>query len=86
MNRIKAPYTPEQVEKLNDFQKNGNFVEFTCCSPFDEPECLRAVKVVDGVVVEGESEGLLTATTEGWICPCGKYTQDWTYDFMFEGK
>ncbi len=26
--------------------------------------------------------GTLTATTEGWVCPCGKYKQDWAHKIM----
>ena len=29
-----------------------------------------------------ENEGILTASTEGWVCPCGEYKQDWAHDFM----
>jgi hypothetical protein len=75
MNEIKAPFTKEQVEKLNDYQINGNFHPFTCCSPKEIKECQRA---------SGENEGLLMATEEGWVCPCGKDKQDWVYEFMIE--
>jgi hypothetical protein len=33
-----------------------------------------------------ENEGMLKATTDGWICPCGEYKQDWAHDFMAENK
>jgi hypothetical protein len=27
---VRAPFTPEQVENLNDYQASGTFHEFTC--------------------------------------------------------
>ena len=29
-----------------------------------------------------ENEGILIASTQGWVCPCGEYKQDWAHDFM----
>lgn len=82
---INAPFTLEQIEKLNEYQTKGMFHPFTCCSPGDIPECLRACKKVDGQIIKGSSDGVLIATTKGWVCPCGKYTQDWAYNFMTKG-
>lgn len=31
-----------------------------------------------------ENEGILVATTEGWVCPCGEYKQNWAHSFMVE--
>lgn len=70
---IKAPFTDEQVKALNEYQTKGRFHPFTCCSPESVTECLR---------IKGTAEGLLTATNDGWICPCGKYKQDWAHEFM----
>lgn len=28
--RVRAPFTPEQVESLNAYQRSGRFHEFTC--------------------------------------------------------
>ena len=69
MNQIKAPFTKEQVIKLNEYQHKGNFHPFTCGGE----HCVRS---------EREDGGLLIATEEGWICPCGKYKQDWCHSFM----
>ena len=33
-----------------------------------------------------ENEGVLIATTDGWICPCSEYKQNWTHQFMAESK
>ena len=86
MNKILVPFTEEQVKRLNEYQQSGIFHPFTCCSPENIPECTRAVHEVDGKVVGGTSDGLLIATTEGWICPCGKYKQNWTWGWMTELK
>lgn len=77
MEEIKAPFTDEQVKNLNDYQTTGRFHPFTCCSPEEIIECTRA---------NGTSEGLLVATNDGWICPCGKYTQNWAHKFMTEKR
>ena len=73
LKMIYVPFTDEQVKNLNNFQKNGRIHPFTCCSPEDIVECRSG---------EGTSKGLLEATNNGWVCPCGKYTQDWAYEFM----
>ncbi len=53
----------EYIEYLNNYQKNSYTHPLTCCS-FNG--CNR---------LEQTNEGVLIATKEGWICPCGKYTQ-----------
>lgn len=69
-NTITAPFTEEQVERLNKYQNEGRFHPFTCCS---HDGCKRG---------EREDEGILIATKDGWVCPCGKYKQNWAHDFM----
>lgn len=70
MGKITAPFTPEQVKKLQQWQNTLSFHPFTCCS---HEGCERG---------EDKDGGVLVPSTEGWICPCGKYTQDWAHDFM----
>jgi len=70
MAHIKTPFTVEQVEKLKEWQSNGMNHPFTCCG-YDG--CIRK---------EQKNEGELIPYSEGWICPCGRYTQDWCHDFM----
>jgi hypothetical protein len=31
-----------------------------------------------------EKQGILIATNEGWVCPCGKYKQQWAHKLMIE--
>lgn len=73
-NKIFAPFTEEQVEMLNKFQQNGHYHPFTCGSPDEIPECTR----------KSGSQGILIATVDGWVCPCGKYHQDWAHSFMVD--
>jgi hypothetical protein len=79
MNILEAPFTQEQVDKINKWQNSWDYHPFTCCSPEEIEECLRANK--QGKTFE-ENEGLLIATLDGFVCPCSKYTQDWCYEFM----
>ncbi len=75
INKIKAPFSKEQVEKLNEYQGKGEFHPFTCCSDdAGGTDCER----------RNGKEGKLIATEEGWVCPCGKYSQKWAHKFMSE--
>lgn len=69
-NPLVAPFTPEQVVALNDYQRARRFHPFTCGNnrgthPF-----------YDG------DKGVLVATVRGWICMFCDYTQDWAHPFM----
>lgn len=65
-----APWTQEQVDALNRFQQRGDFHPFTCGSGRRTDEC------------HADGEGVLLATTEGWVCPFCSYTQRWAHEFM----
>jgi hypothetical protein len=73
---VKAPWTREQVEALNHYQRSGKFHAFTCGNraktfhPFEE---------------EYGDWGALRATSIGWMCPFCLYTQDWAHAFMMAG-
>lgn len=75
MERVEAPFTKEQLENIKNFQNGGGFHPFTCCSPKNISECQR---------VSGENEGILIPTEQGFVCPCGKYKQNWCHKFMTE--
>lgn len=66
---VKAPFTQEQIDNINDYQKGGRFHPFTCMS---YNNCKR----------EENKWGELVATRDGLVCPCGKYKQDWVHDMM----
>lgn len=72
-DKLKAPFNDDQVEKLNKYQEHGFFHPFTCCSAGTEEKCERR---------NGKGEGILIATNEGWVCPCGEYKQNWAHTFM----
>jgi hypothetical protein len=66
---MKHNYTEEELKKINDFQNMGLVHPYTCCGGDDTtPDCLRRKN--------GPTEGTLIATNDGWICPCGQYTQE----------
>jgi hypothetical protein len=70
---MKAPWTEEQVGLLRQWQAAGFVHPYTCFSRGEG--CNRSQR---------EDDGVLIPTTEGWVCPCGKYTQDWCHPIMLE--
>lgn len=68
--QIKAPFTPEQVKGLNEYQIKGHFHNFTCGNP-------KHPKGTDNVLI---------ATGAGWTCPNCDFTQDWAWNFMADGS
>ena len=54
-------FTPAEVDAINKYQSNDMFHSLTCCG-------------YDGCTREN-NDGVLHATEDGLICPCGKYTQ-----------
>jgi len=74
---MEAPFTDQQIRKLNEFQNAGQFHPFTCDR--------KAVECETNVTPRDYSkDGVLIATKDGWVCPCGKYTQNWAHKFMGE--
>ena len=64
----KAPFTEEEIKKFNEHQKNIMYHPYTCCSTdSDGNHCERSKN----------NWGILIATRDGLVCPCGKYKQDW---------
>ena len=86
MESIKAPFTEEQVKLLNEYQSLGIMHQFTCTGQLK----LQQVEITEGVFKtvnektreDCPNEGTLIATTDGWVCPCGQYKQDWAHKFM----
>ena len=76
-DKVTAPFTDEQVEQLNRFQQAGRFHPFTCCSTGPADICERRLHTGDGELI---------ATADGWVCPCGHYTQTWAHGFMADGS
>lgn len=72
MSVIQAPWTEDQVDRLNAYQWAGVMHEFTCIHDHSDEA--------------GESHMPLFATTEGWVClwfDCG-YRQNWAHSMMLE--
>lgn len=68
MEKIRAPFSDEQVKNINQYQTQATFHPFTCCG-YDG--CKRDV-----------NDGILTATKKYLICPCGKVKQKWVWEIM----
>jgi len=77
---VKAPWTEEQVNKLNEFQSSRRMHPFTCGSGNRTDEAHKTYQAQ-----HGGDFGQLVATTDGWRCPVCDYRQDWAHEFMFKG-
>lgn len=73
--QVLAPFTAEQVGKLNAWQTCGWVHPFTCARR-DKPGHMIRIAA---------DRGQLIATEAGWICPDCDYTQSWARDYMLEG-
>lgn len=73
MDYIESPFTPEQVEGLNRYQRLALTHPFTCANRGD-----AAHAELDP---EGDY-GVLVATEAGWVCRHCDYTQTWAHAFM----
>ena len=71
IDKINAPFTPEQVVALNEFQVSDESHPFTCAN-----------RGGGNHAEWNGDQGVLVATVHGWICPFCDYRQDWAYEFM----
>lgn len=71
MTTIHAPWTDEQVERLNQYQQAGRFHPYTCPGRDDD---------ADDDADDCPDRNLI-ATTDGWVCQCGAYRQTWAHGF-----
>lgn len=79
MTRVEAPFSPEQVEALNTYQRTGTFHPFTCGN--ERTDAAHQAYAREN----GDRDfGLLVATHSGWECPVCQYRQSWAYAFMAE--
>ena len=73
----------EIVDSLNIQQASGRFHPYTCCGGIEPSlNCKRRISYDardNGEKIEytAENEGVLIATEDGWICPCGDYKQEY---------
>ena len=73
---LTAPFTDEEIEKINKFQNNIKYHPYTCGSPDYIEDCLRRSKNINGEFLLGKSDGKLLVKKEGLVCPCGKYIEE----------
>lgn len=73
--RLTAPFTAEQVQRLNEWQTQVG--DTAAIHPFT---CANRGEVPHGS--EGGDRGVLVATESGWVCPYCDYTQAWAHGFM----
>lgn len=69
-----------RIDELNERQNNREVHPLTCCGGNGEPDCKRNKAYAarcngQKVPYDSENEGVLIATETGWVCPCGKYKQ-----------
>lgn len=72
MSIINAPFTEEQIEALKQHQENGMIHPYTCDRKSTDCEVRQTPR-------DFSKDGVLIPTTEGWVCPCKKYTQNWAH-------
>lgn len=67
IERTKAPWSDIQIAFLETRQTSPNIHPYTCNR--ESPKCEKKA--------DPNKDGVLKATKDGWICPCGEYKQDW---------
>lgn len=71
MSDTHVPFTDDEVESLNGYQKARVFHPFTCGNRGDE----KHARI-------NSPEDVLVATSDGWVCPYCDYRQDWAHAWM----
>ena len=72
MVNTETPWKQEYVDSLNEYQQKGQFHPYTCDRKANECEVNEKPR-------DYSKDGILIATKEGWVCPCGKYKQNWAH-------
>lgn len=83
MGKIQAPFTEEQVRKMQAWQ-NGSRTVTTPSGTVQVPVHPFTCGSHDGCDRSKHYDGILIPRKQGWICPCGKYEQHWCHDYMAE--
>ncbi len=79
-HRRTPPWTVEEVESLNGFQRSAPFHPFTCGTKEKHQQIEHPSGWTETV------DEVLVATTDGWTCKGCDYTQDWAHGFMMDGS
>jgi hypothetical protein len=66
----KKIWSKAEVDGLNQHQYTSMVHPYTCDRSHTECEVKQEPR-------DYSKDGVLEATEYGWVCPCGKYTQDW---------
>jgi hypothetical protein len=83
MGIVRAPWTPEQVERLAAWQAAGHVHPFTCGPCRDRD---TEARIADGTwPTTTGPEFALIPTVDGWVCGTCDYTQDWCFTVMLGG-
>lgn len=78
LKRPRAPWTDEEVKRLNQFQASPETFALKCdCYRDDEAHQTYAEQ-------HGGVPGQLIAVQEGWHCPVCSYKQDWAHPIMLK--
>lgn len=70
LNNSSIPWSDEVIKDLEVRQANQMMHPYTCDRR--SPECEVNMKPRDY-----SKDGVLIPTKDGWVCPCGKYKQNW---------
>ena len=70
-DKIFAPFSADEVERINEFQLSGRWHPFTCGNDHSRDE---------------DDSPSLVAMSDGWHCPVAgcDWKQDWAWAFMVE--
>jgi hypothetical protein len=79
-DHLPAPWTPEQIKNLNDYQHCGVMHPYTCGGNRSDEAHVKYAKE------HHEDEGTLIATSRGWKCPVCDYKQEWSWNGHASGE
>lgn len=71
-SRAAKEMSAEQIEAFNTRQKSGQYHPFTCDRGCAECEVNKDPR-------DYSKDGVLIANEDGLVCPCGKYTQKYSF-------
>ncbi len=81
MEYVQAPFSQEQIDKINNYQSTcEDHKVLTCTGKIHVPKKGILTRTMDLC----ENGGTLIAHKDGLDCPCGRYTEDWVYKYMTE--
>lgn len=82
MDTVYAPFTEDQVDSLNWYQRTSSFHEFTCGNDNCPGKRHVSYNPKYKPPEPAPTGDMLVATANGWICPSCDYTQNWAHLYM----